>query len=298
MSASAARVRAVRFPSIVLCILLGFGTTIAIAWAAAAFVPLAPLSRQLRISVTGAGRVQVWERSEGWFALPPTSGVVALDGDHLQPWLFQLKRLGAQRLIWFEKGRVYSRRNVGPPGASSAAVTNWSLATGTRTDPGFRKGELALPASLRRKVEASEQPVWGVMEDRRGWPLLALKWQAVAPRYEIPLMSADERVYAFRWAIDIPEPQSATSGFADLRALPIMPVWVGLIGNTLFFAGAWWVVLLAPRSLRARLRRRRGRCPACAYDLCRDLAGGCPECGWNRRAGAARAEPDTGGQSA
>src|SRR5438045_4815895 len=57
---------------------------------------------------------------------------VAIDGDHLQPWLIQLSYPGARRTIWFEKGRIYSKQGVGPPGGSSAAVSCWSFATSTR----------------------------------------------------------------------------------------------------------------------------------------------------------------------
>lgn len=281
---SARRVRAVRLPGIPLCLVLGLVTAIAVAWAAAAFVPLEPNSA-VRIGLTPAGtRIS---SGDGWTVIPPTTGVVATDGDHLQPWLLRLDRLGSQRLMWFEKGRIYSRPDIGPPGGSSAAVANWSLAISTRQNPGFVHGELKLPANLGAAIEADAQPVWGVMEDRRGWPLLAFKWQAVAPRYEMPvpppvLPTGDDEVYAVRWAIPLSDAAHASGSFAELRSLPIMPVWAGLAADTLIFAGAWWLVLLAPRPLRAGLRRRRGRCPSCAYDLRRDLAGGCPECGWNR----------------
>lgn len=282
---SARRVRAVRLPGIPLCLILGLLTAIAVAWAAAALVPL-EVNGGSRISLTITGG-RLYEDG-GWAVIPPTSGVVAIDGDHLQPWLLRLDRLGSQRLIWFEKGRIYNRPEIGPPSGSSAAVANWSLATFTRHNPRFGHGPLTLPSNLQAVIEADPQPVWGVMEDRRGWPLLAFKWQAVAPRYEMPvpppvLPTGDDDVYTARWAIPLTDAAHAGGSLAELRALPIMPVWAGLAGDTLIFAAAWWLLLLAPRPLRAGLRRRRGRCPACAYDLRRDLAGGCPECGWNRR---------------
>ncbi len=69
--------------------------------------------------------------------------------------------------------------------------------------------------------------------------------------------------------------------------LPFRPIWVGSVANTVFYAallvGAWVVV----RRWRIAVRRSRGHCPKCGYDLRRDFGGGCPECGWGR-AGVAR----------
>lgn len=288
-----AHVRAVRFPSVALCLVLGLLTTVALAWAAALLVPLAPLSQQVRVQLMPNGGRSFGGRGGGWFSLPPPSGVVALDGDHLQPWLLRVERLGATRVIWFEKGRIYNRTTIGPPGGSSAAVSSWSLATDTRDDPNFRRGDVRLPSNLRRRIEGIPQDVWGVMEDQRGWPMRALKWQAVAPRYETNERAGheDADVYKSRWAIEFPPMDQQRGGLAELRALPLMPVWSGLIIDTALFAGVWWIVLVSPRLVRASLRRRCGRCPACAYDLRGDLPGGCPECGWGRRAGeAARPE--------
>ncbi len=67
---------------------------------------------------------------------------------------------------------------------------------------------------------------------------------------------------------------------------PYLPIWSGLIINALTHAAAWSALFLGlaqlfPSARRAR-RTRRGLCPACAYDLRRELAAGCPECGWKR----------------
>ncbi|MFT5424728.1 MAG: hypothetical protein ACI89L_002526 [Phycisphaerales bacterium] len=63
---------------------------------------------------------------------------------------------------------------------------------------------------------------------------------------------------------------------------PIDPIWRGIIIDVLF----WWLLAFAVLSipLRPWLRRRKGRCPKCAYDLKGDFAAGCPECGWGRDA--------------
>lgn len=62
----------------------------------------------------------------------------------------------------------------------------------------------------------------------------------------------------------------------DLR-LPIRPAFPGFVFNVLFYAGAAWGTLAALRASRGVCRRRRGRCPGCAYEI-RDQVR-CPECG-------------------
>lgn len=62
--------------------------------------------------------------------------------------------------------------------------------------------------------------------------------------------------------------------------LPRRFLWLALIANTLTLAAAWWLLLVAPGMSRRALRRRRGLCPTCAYDLRVTPAGSpCPECG-------------------
>jgi len=64
--------------------------------------------------------------------------------------------------------------------------------------------------------------------------------------------------------------------------LPAQPLALGLIINTALYSVLWYLLLLSLVQARRLFRRRRGRCPRCAYDLRHDLAAGCPECGWNR----------------
>lgn len=59
--------------------------------------------------------------------------------------------------------------------------------------------------------------------------------------------------------------------------LPLRPIWPGLVANVLFWSAATWAAFAIPRSLRARSRRKRGRCIACNHPLAGSSA--CPECG-------------------
>jgi hypothetical protein len=70
----------------------------------------------------------------------------------------------------------------------------------------------------------------------------------------------------------------------SVRVLPFGIIWVGFVVNTLFHAFVWvgfFLLLTAPWAIRRSIRRRRGRCVACNYDL---RSSGvphnvCPECG-------------------
>lgn len=64
------------------------------------------------------------------------------------------------------------------------------------------------------------------------------------------------------------------------RTLPYWPIWSGLAINVLF----WSIVAATPihglRVVRRRVRRLRGRCLACGYELVGiSAAARCPECG-------------------
>jgi hypothetical protein len=62
--------------------------------------------------------------------------------------------------------------------------------------------------------------------------------------------------------------------------LGILPIGFGM--NTLFYAAIWFGVFFGFAGAKRAIRRRRGRCPRCGYDLRGSLAAGCSECGWGR----------------
>ena len=64
--------------------------------------------------------------------------------------------------------------------------------------------------------------------------------------------------------------------------LAVHPLWPGFLVDTAFYGGLAFIAWGAPGLVRRRVRRGRGRCAACGYDL--SGAGGasggvCPECG-------------------
>ena len=63
----------------------------------------------------------------------------------------------------------------------------------------------------------------------------------------------------------------------------LRPVWPGFAINTIFYAAILWLLTLGPYTARRIIRRSRGRCIKCGYDL-RGTSGGasgrvCSECG-------------------
>ena len=115
----------------------------------------------------------------------------------------------------------------------------------------------------RRALILRDESASGV-ERAFGWPLPAAYWRHDADG--TPTGGAQLRL-----------PGDDPWGKGD-RFLPTLPIWRGLILNTVLYAGAWWLLFAVPRHLRRVGRRRRGVCPTCGYAIA-DLPR-CPECGW------------------
>ena len=64
-------------------------------------------------------------------------------------------------------------------------------------------------------------------------------------------------------------------------------LWPGLALNTLFHAAVLWLPIRGPFTLRRHIRRKRGLCVACGYDLGHADHEACPECGAAPRDGRA-----------
>lgn len=76
--------------------------------------------------------------------------------------------------------------------------------------------------------------------------------------------------------------------------LPLRPTWPGFFIDAALYGGAVWILLVTPGVVVRWRRKRRGRCPACGYEL----AGldTCPECG-RAKAGRPNERPASEGQS-
>ena len=125
----------------------------------------------------------------------------------------------------------------------------------------------ALPPT---KEDVAASP--SIIEKAYGWPMLSqfhrnTRWRG-------------NREATTEWCITVPWP----SQYTRTRALPLLPIWPGFAFNTLFYAAILWPLICGPFALRRVIRRKRGLCVACGYDLRGNLVAGCPECGWRREA--------------
>ncbi len=110
----------------------------------------------------------------------------------------------------------------------------------------------------------------------RGWPKLAL-WCA----HERPVVANHQ--FNSRGALDVGLPDAPNRGWMSApRALPLRPIWPGFAINTIFYAAILWLLTLGLSTARSMIRRKRGHCIKCGYDLRGASEVGCPECGWQR----------------
>lgn len=108
-----------------------------------------------------------------------------------------------------------------------------------------------------------------------GWPLLALSSRSRS--LSAQRLQGDIGIVLSR--------QRAIAGYERVKCvLPLRPIWLGLIVNSLLFAAAWWPVLWVIDRLRARHRRYQCRCASCGYSrIGIPSALPCPECGEKAR---------------
>lgn len=122
-----------------------------------------------------------------------------------------------------------------------------------------------------------------------GWPLVCL-WAVcdVLQFEDVSLVLGSQNVLRV-WPLGNPSPQTSF----DIDAMypfsqnpqrhswfvPTGILWRPFAINSTTYGAAWWLLLLAPGIARRALRRRRGQCVACGYDLTGNTTGICPECG-------------------
>lgn len=114
-----------------------------------------------------------------------------------------------------------------------------------------------------------------------GWPLRCLVG------WEQTVHTTGQRVTNLSFIHDVTRaarPADYPSGNPPVGAImtvkiPMLPDPIGIIGNTVFFAGICWIIGSLPVLAIAFVRRRRGRCARCGYDLRGAKTQRCPECG-------------------
>jgi len=127
----------------------------------------------------------------------------------------------------------------------------------------------------RQRLASPKAQVDAVMS---GWPWPCLYY----------IRAADEVVMFPDWEYEHhgvllggnPLPAMFTTS-SEVQLLPLRPYWPGVLANTLLLAAVWFVFPLLwsmNRRSRAYIKKRRGRCRFCSYELHGDTQR-CPECG-------------------
>ncbi len=124
-----------------------------------------------------------------------------------------------------------------------------------------------------------------------GWPSGSLQWETwldftIDYAQNTPTYRFEGQPARTWWRSGIPvSAQRFGFGPQSWKALPIHPVYFGFAINTVFYAATLWLAIPGSFALRRFVRRKRGHCIKCGYDL-RGASGGegvCPECGASGR---------------
>jgi hypothetical protein len=178
--------------------------------------------------------------------------------------------------VWSNVGavRVYSREVKGRPQWFTQELVRPQLI------PAWSRVHSPLPEREIVALEDDEGDYVSVpylleplIEDGRGWPLIALCAEFRIIGHGYPPYSPN--------GFDLAPSSSERNQLLSVRALPISPFWPGFALNTLFYSGTLWLAIRAPYALRRVVRVRRGQCPACAYPVGPSTV--CTECGRSRR---------------
>lgn len=119
-----------------------------------------------------------------------------------------------------------------------------------------------------------------------GWPFESfrgVRWKS--QRYGQATSTGAIRQKRIRGAIEVdfhPTKEGIT-GETEKRLIPLSPLWPGFAINTVLYGLVLWLLTIGPLTMRRFIRRTKGLCPKCGYNLRGDFSCGCPECGWARQ---------------
>ncbi len=119
--------------------------------------------------------------------------------------------------------------------------------------------------------------------DARGWPMLSM-WGGAKTR-NIGWMSGgwvEREAHPIRAILIQPDDEDDAWMAERSKLIPLAPIFSGFAINTLLYGTVLWLLCVAPLApfrVRRYLRRKRGHCIKCGYDLRHAAHEVCPECG-------------------
>ncbi len=230
---------------ILVCLLLGMVTTVAVAWGIALRVSPAAITsmRHFRRSFDAAegqaaqGKMAglIMEESQGpgtahWSVRPLPNGFVKF------------------RFLWENERPIEAAPRV----------------------PRLRK-------ALEQPAQESD-PNRRMLIQGRGWPVIAL-WCEIRrdPTTEIDGTTVGDG--GFNTPRQSWNDVSYGSVMPPAKVIPIFPVLPGFVIDSAFYGSFWCVAALICDLVRRRRRSAAGCCISCGYDMTGNTTGRCPECG-------------------
>ena len=202
-------------------------------------------------------------------------------------WIFATRPI-IRTVLEFEDGhsdigefgywRIYHDESFGRVRVNSQWIYEWAGSLYVRG--GLPPAREFVPnwSSKIENFEPSKINSANVVAEATGWPLLAMiahyergpYIQNVSGGYSSPILAPNGLVIS-----DSTEKEG--------RILPLHPIWPGFAINSIFYSAILRLLFLSPFTVRRIIRRNRGLCIKCGYDL-RGNKGGSggdvsPECG-------------------
>lgn len=119
-----------------------------------------------------------------------------------------------------------------------------------------------------------------------GWPFRCLDWESRkvssgSNMMDAPWLTDENSVleWSYRHGLAHPWLKPTPMRYPWVPRLPLRPMSLGFTLDAVFYASLLFAATCVPNATRRGTRRRRGRCPACGYDLRGLQHSRCPECG-------------------
>ncbi len=245
-------------PKIAICLLLGLITTVAITWGLAAWV-----------STSNANLVASYKFVQ--------------DLDWMSGWrIYHSQSFGSERIMAMARKTIPSITQQ----AQGAIYLNtdelepwWSNLSEVMAE----QVQTARDIEAKQKAQGDNSRVSPtvVYDDARGWPLVAFlsHWDSGM----VPGGPKDDKQLSSGIELSPASPKfPGVVSIDDQRALPYKPIWLGLVVDILFYTLIWFTLIFVYEITNRALRRNKGCCIKCGYDLRGIDNEGCPECGWGR----------------